>query len=173
MNKKLLIGIACIVIGLILLTIGYSITGAVIGFSEKAPFGLIGLLVITGGVVLVFMARKVRYRDQRYNLIATRVYEILAKRGARGHHTERIPELERKISREKGIISARDVEKVIKIERENGRLRDGEYASSVSLPGSREAIDEIIEAYGSNLDETTIGRLEQLRDEHKMEGVRS
>lgn len=171
MKKRVMkyLGLFFLVIGFIfILNSFFGITGyAIIEDASKGTSSILGYVFIVIGTVL-FLAR----RRVDYNIVASKVYERLAIRGAYGHHTETIDNLTKWVSG--GRITPIDVKGAIESEIKAERLYPDVKSKgrSVSLPLTTNKLEEIIRNYGSNFPKEVQDRFRDLINKKQMEGVR-
>lgn len=104
----------------------------------------------------------------KYDQIASRIYESLAKEHAYGHHTRAGEKIEKAGSG--GDITTADVKEVLKKETELGHLNKDH--TSYSVTRNRKMVGEIIDKYGEYMDEGARKELEELRKGKMPQGVR-
>lgn len=170
MRKRWLgyVGTLLIVVGVVLVLNSFSgITGFVVleDFGREVS-GILGFVLVLGGVGML-MARA--HHDRYHSRIAARVYEMLARHDAYGHHTENASVLEGSVAKK---FDRRDVDNVVRSEIAAGRLVLDKSTTAVSISTSPEKLVEIEDLYGRLINPAVLERVDQLRHGHLPAGVR-
>lgn len=170
MKKKILwiFGFLFILFGISLLLNSFQgITGFVI--SEDVSVEVGGVIGFTFMLVGIFLILSVRIDERKYHDVASRIYQTLGSKGAYGHHTENIEDIERWVSG--GNISKKDIKSVLKSEIYARRLNYDDKGG-ISITRNREKLEEILGYYGENIRDEVRKRLEELSRGRTPLGVR-